>query len=72
MNAKKIIVAVSLDPATHEPLKKLRDIGLSPNSEIHLVHIIPVTLYAKGVHLSLLNYPLPDERPQMEEHIRID
>jgi nucleotide-binding universal stress UspA family protein len=70
MKANKVIVAVSLEPETHGPLMKLRDLDLSADTEIHLVHVVPVILYARGMQLSVLTYPLPEDRPEMEKSIK--
>lgn len=66
MKCKKVIVAVSLEAATHGPLLKLKDMAIDRDAEIHLVHIVPVIMYARGLHLSVLTYPLPEERPKIE------
>lgn len=69
MNFKKIIVAVGLDEETHEALLKIKKIDIHPDTEIHLVNVFPVILYARGMHLAVLTYPLPQERPAIEETV---
>jgi nucleotide-binding universal stress UspA family protein len=69
MNMKKIIVAVSLEKETADPLQKIKLMDISPETEIHLVHIVPVILYARGMQFSVLTYPTKEERPQVEEAI---
>jgi nucleotide-binding universal stress UspA family protein len=69
MKCKKVIVAVSLEAATHGPLLKLKNIDIDPDAEIHLVHIVPVIMYGRGIHLSVMTYPLPEERPKIETAI---
>lgn len=69
MNAKKIIVAVSLEEETHRPLMQLKSMNIEKDAEIHLVHVIPTIIYARGMQFSVLTYPLPEERPKIEESI---
>jgi nucleotide-binding universal stress UspA family protein len=69
MNCKKVIVAVSLEAETHAPLMKLKNMGIDRGAEIHLVHIVPIIVYGRGIHLSVMTYPLPEERPKVEEII---
>ncbi len=69
MKVNKIIVAVSLEPETEKPLMKLKDMDIDVNCEIHLVHVVPVILYARGMSLSVLTYPLEEERPSIQEAI---
>ncbi len=66
MKINKLIIAVSLEPETHGPLMKLKNINIDLDCEIHLVHVVPVILYARGLHLSALTYPLMTERPKIE------
>lgn len=68
MKASKVIVAVSLEEETQKPLKQIKNLGIDA-AEIHLVHIVPVILYARGMQLSVLTYPLEEERPAIEEGI---
>jgi nucleotide-binding universal stress UspA family protein len=69
MKFNKLIVAVSLEAETHVSLMKLKTMDIHLDTEIHLVHIVPVILYARGLHLSALTYPLMEERPKIEEPI---
>lgn len=69
MKAKKIIVAVSLEAETHAPLMRLKDMDIGLSVEIHMVHIVPVILYSRGLHLSVLTYPLESERPGIVENV---
>jgi nucleotide-binding universal stress UspA family protein len=69
MNINKLVIAVSLEPETHGPLIKLKNMNIDADSEIHFVHVVPVILYARGLHLSALTYPLVQERPKIEETI---
>src|SRR5687768_9452813 len=69
MKYNKIIVAVSLEPETHRALAKLRELNLDINCEIHLVHVVPVILYSRGLHLSVLTYPLEEDRPKFQEGV---
>jgi nucleotide-binding universal stress UspA family protein len=69
MKSKKIIVAVGLEPETRDPLMQLKDLDLSVDAEIHFVNIVPVILYARGMDLKVLIYPLPEERPKIEASI---
>lgn len=69
MKAKKVIVAVSLEEETHKPLLQLKEMNIGPEAEIHLVHVVPTIIYARGMQLSVLTYPLPEERPKIEESI---
>lgn len=69
MRADKIIIAISLEEETFEPLRKIKTLDLDIKAEIHLVHIVPSILYARGMQLSALTYPLPEERPRIEESI---
>lgn len=66
MKATKVIVAVSLEGETHKPLLGLKKLEIAKDAEIHLVHVVPIILYARGMNLSVLSYPLPDERPEIE------
>jgi nucleotide-binding universal stress UspA family protein len=65
MKTKKIVIAVNLEENTQRPLKGLKDLEFAPDAEIHLVHVMQEILYAKG----LQSYPLPEERPRIEERI---
>lgn len=67
--SKKIVVAVSLEEETRKTLFQLKGMGLSSDAHIHLVHVVPVILYARGLQLSVLTYPLPEERPSIEKAI---
>lgn len=69
MKINKLIIAVSLEPETHGPLMKLKNMNIDVDSEIHFVHVVPVILYARGLHLSAMTYPLMEERPKIEESI---
>ena len=69
MKITKLIIAVSLEIETHGALIKLKNINIDFDCEIHLVHVVPVILYARGLHLSALTYPLMTERPKIEETI---
>lgn len=69
MNARKIVVAVSFEEETQKPLMQLKNMDIHPDAEIHLVHVIPVILYARGMSLSVLTYPLPEDRPRIEESV---
>lgn len=69
MKAKKVVVAVNFEEDTHRPLFQLKDMEFDPESEIHLVHVMPVILYARGMSFNVLTYPLPEERPRIEENI---
>lgn len=69
MKAKKIVIAVSLEEETLKPLQQLKNMDISKDAEIHLVHIVPTILYARGMQFSVLTYPLPEERPKIEEDI---
>ncbi|HXH73462.1 MAG TPA: universal stress protein [Bacteriovoracaceae bacterium] len=69
MKSKKIIVAVSLDGETHNALMKLKEVDIGHDTEVHFVNIVPVVLYARGMQFSLLTYPLPQERPAIEESV---
>lgn len=69
MKANKVVVAVSLEDETNKPLIKLKDFGIDLSAEIHLLHVVPVILYARGLHPSVLTYPLPEERPKIREAI---
>lgn len=69
MKCNKVIVAVSLEAETHGPLLKLKSMDIDPKTEIHLVHIVPVIMYGRGLHLSVMTYPLPEERPKIEAAI---
>lgn len=69
MKPKKIIVAVSLEEETHKALQNMKKMNIETDTEIHLVHMFPVVLYARGMSLSVLTYPLPEERPRIEEHV---
>lgn len=69
MKARKIVIAVSLEEETLKPLHQLKNMNISNDAEIHLVHIVPTVLYARGMQFSVLTYPLPEERPKIEESI---
>lgn len=69
MKAKKIVIAVSLEEETLKPLQQLKNMDLTKDVEIHLVHVVPTILYARGMQFSVLTYPLPEERPKIEEGI---
>jgi nucleotide-binding universal stress UspA family protein len=69
MKINKMIVAVSLEPETSGPLQKIKMMDISPTTEVHLVHIVPVIFYARGMQFNVLTYPLKEERPQVEEGI---
>jgi len=60
---------VSLEKETHRALLQLKNLDLNPDAEIHLVHVVPVIWYARGMQLSVLTYPLEDERPRIEQAI---
>ena len=69
MRSKIVVVAVSLEKETHRALLQLKNIDLSPDAEIHLVHVVPVIWYGRGLQLSVLTYPLEEERPRIEQAI---
>lgn len=69
MNARKIVIAVSLEEETLKPLQQLKKMNIANDAEIHLVHVVPTVLYARGMQFSVLTYPLPEERPKIEENI---
>lgn len=69
MKARKIVIAVSLEEETLKPLQQLKNMNIANDAEIHLVHVVPTILYARGMQFSVLTYPLPEERPKIEEHI---
>jgi len=69
MKSKIVVVAVSLEKETHRSLLQLKNMDISPDSEIHLVHVVPVIWYARGMQLSVLKYPLEVERPRIEQAI---
>ncbi len=69
MKYNKIIIAVSLEEETQRPLIKLKDMDIDVHCEIHLVHIVPVILYARGMQLTVLSYPLDEDRPKIQEAI---
>ena len=69
MKANVVIVAVSLEAETHQPLMRLKEMEIGLEAEIHLVHVVPAILYARGMDLSVLTYPLPEERPDIEGSI---
>lgn len=69
MSINKVVVAVSLEDNLIEVLKKVKDVHLDPQFEIHLVHVFPVILYARGMQLSVLTYPTESEKPEIEKHV---
>jgi nucleotide-binding universal stress UspA family protein len=69
MRSKIVVVAVSLEKETHQALLQLKTLDLRPDAEIHLVHVVPVIWYARGMQLSVLTYPLEEERPRIEQAI---
>lgn len=69
MKANKVIVAVSMEEETQRPLLQLQDLNFSRDTEIHLIHVMPVILYARGMDLTVLTYPLEEERPKIVETI---
>lgn len=69
MKANKVVVAVSLEFETYGPLVKIKEFDISPDAEIHLVHVVPIILYGRGLHPSVLTYPLVEERPKIREAI---
>lgn len=69
MKAKKIIIAVGLQDELHKPLLQLKEMNFDENTEIHFVHVIPVTLSAHEMEFSIHAYPPPEERPRIEEKI---
>jgi nucleotide-binding universal stress UspA family protein len=69
MRSKIVVVAVSLEKETHRSLQQLKNMDLSPDAEIHLVHVVPVIWYARGMQLSVFKYPLEEERPRIEQAI---
>lgn len=62
-------IAVSLEDELMVALSTIDSLDLSPQAEIHLVHVVPTILYARGMHPSVLTYPLPEDRPKIEEGI---
>lgn len=69
MKAKKIIVAVSLEEEAQKPLSAIKELDLDLDAEIHLVNVMPVILYARGMHFAVMTYPLPEERARIEERV---
>jgi len=65
----KAIVAVSLEEETHAPLLGLKDLKFLHGGEIHLVHVVPIILYARGMSFSMLTYPMEEERPRIKSEI---
>lgn len=70
MKPKKVIVAVSLEDETTKTLMQLKNMDIVKDAEIHLVHMFPVVLYARGMSFEALTYPMPDEKPRIEEQIK--
>lgn len=70
MKAQKVIVAVSLEEETYKALLQLRNMDIGKDVEIHLVHMFPVIIYAHGMSLNALTYPLPQEKPRIEEQMK--
>lgn len=69
MSITKVVVAVSLEDSLVEVLKKVKDIRLDPGFEIHLVHVFPVIVYARGMQFSALTYPMDSEKPEIEKQV---
>lgn len=69
MKARKIMIAVGLEQETNAPLMKIKEMSISSDAEIHLVHIVPVILYARGMQFSVMTYPLDEDRPKIQEVI---
>lgn len=69
MKVNKVIIAVSMEEETQKPLFQLKDLNFSPDTEIHLIHVMPVILYARGMDLTVLTYPLEKERPKIVETV---
>ena len=69
MKSKKIIVAVSMEPATQRPLQKLREFNFLPDCEIQLIHVAPLILSVSGTELSIQTSPSEEERPKLEKNI---
>ena len=69
MKANKVVVAVSMEEETQQPLYQMKNLHFSPDTEIHLIHVMPVILYARGMDLHVLTYPLEEERPKIVETV---
>lgn len=69
MKANKVIVAVSMEEETQHPLHQMKNLHFSQDTEIHLIHVMPVVLYARGMDLHVLTHPLEEERPKIVETV---
>ena len=69
MKLKKIIVAVSLDEATQRPFHYLEKMPIPLDSEIHLVHLVTETFYAKEMQFQVVTSPPVEDRPKIESEI---
>lgn len=69
MKLNKVIIAVGLEAENHCPLVKIKDLDINLKAEIHLVHVVPVIIYGRGLHSSVLTYPLPEERAAISAEI---
>jgi nucleotide-binding universal stress UspA family protein len=69
MKTKKLIVAVSLEEEAYKPLLGLKEMDIDSKVEIHLVHVMPIILCARGMDLTVQTYPLPEEKPRLQEQI---
>ncbi len=69
MKVNKVIIAVSMEEETQRPLFQLKDLNFSHDTEIHLIHVMPVILYARGMDLTVLTYPLEEERPKIVDTV---
>lgn len=62
-------IAISLEEELISTMMQVETLELATDAEIHLVHVVPTILYARGMHPSALTYPLPEERPGIEQAI---
>lgn len=67
MKFNKVIVAVSLEDETHKVLSQIKELEFLADAQIQLVHAFPVIFFARGMNLSVVTYPLMEERPELEK-----